>query len=579
MCSSDLPSARLRHVAAASDVVLTCGAGGVGKTSVAAALAATAAMQLDAKVLVLTVDPARRLATAMGLGELGNTESRVTAGPFGGAEPRGELWAAMLDTAAGWDELIRRHAPDPATRDEATAKFGRLMAGEIAEYQTYGTILDVWGDPVALRFTVRLRPDVAAGGPHLEVAWHDVNLPEVSDGAVDDEVLDVAQLITSGALADAPIGVALVDIARNVYVTANHAYASMLGVARRDLVDRGTQIGRPDDAPLAPNAHEVMAVVRGSVDSITMTLPVAGESEVVDTVVLHPIGERARNTRFMLLYMLQRVRTADLEPPAHPILTSPMPDAAYARAVIDADWRLRFIEPPLESLGVERGLSTLISVLPSVNPADIPSLLAAADLVRSGRIARSLVRARYRILQPTPGYLATECEISREDHLPEGWLVLTNTMQSAAATVRPVTERLRDLTHAALLEDADGQAAGRRTAGAAMRIAERCDLTPREVEADDAAVEVVGAVVGGQFYGVALEDEGSFGDAVAVTADERAEVGIAIGILRRRIIAQDDVGEFAAPVGGLEADDLAAEVGDHRGEAVGVGEREGLHGG
>lgn len=435
----------------------------------------------------------------------GLTRDHLTGGPLGGAlendgTPRAivdvsdperstivalnvpaEFSAAALGLAVGQsiDPLI---LADPATRDEATAKFGRLMAGEIAEYQTYGTILDVWGDPVALRFTVRLRPDLAPGGPHLEVAWHDVNLPEVSNGAVDDEVLDVAQLITSGALADAPIGVALIDIARNVYVTANHAYASMLGVARRDLVDRGTEVGRPDDAPLAPNAHEVMAVVRGSVDSITMTLPVAGESEVVDTVVLHPIGERARNTRFMLLYMLQRVRTADLEPPAHPILTSPMPDAAYARAVIDADWRLRFIEPPLDSLGVERGLSTHISVLPSVNPADIPSLLAAADLVRSGLIARSLVRARYRILQPTPGYLATECEISREDHLPDGWLVLTNTMQSAAASLRPVSERLRALTHAALLEDADGQAAGRRSAGAAQRIAERCDLTPREVE-------------------------------------------------------------------------------------------------
>ena len=76
---------------------------------------------------------------------------------------------------------------DPDTRDEATAKFGRLMAGEIAEYQTYGTILDVWGEPVSLRFTVRLRPDLAPDGPHLEVAWHDINLPAVSDGARSEE--------------------------------------------------------------------------------------------------------------------------------------------------------------------------------------------------------------------------------------------------------------------------------------------------------------------------------------------------------------------------------------------------------
>ncbi len=115
--------ARLDQLVAASDVVLTCGAGGVGKTSVAAALAATAAVQLDAKVLVLTVDPAKRLATAMGLSGFGNTETVVGRDAFAavGAQPRGELWAAMLDTRASWDELVGRHAPDELTRDAILA--------------------------------------------------------------------------------------------------------------------------------------------------------------------------------------------------------------------------------------------------------------------------------------------------------------------------------------------------------------------------------------------------------------------------------------------------------------------------
>ena len=70
-------------------------------------------------MLVLTVDPARRLADALGVGALGNTATQVPAAAFeaAGIEPRGELWAAMLDTKAGWDELIRRHAPDVETRD------------------------------------------------------------------------------------------------------------------------------------------------------------------------------------------------------------------------------------------------------------------------------------------------------------------------------------------------------------------------------------------------------------------------------------------------------------------------------
>jgi anion-transporting ArsA/GET3 family ATPase len=108
---------------AAKEMVLVCGSGGVGKTTTAAALAATAATHLGGRVLVLTVDPARRLADALGVGALGNTATRVPDAAFAsaGVEPRGELWAAMLDTKAGWDELIRRHAPDAKVRDSVLA--------------------------------------------------------------------------------------------------------------------------------------------------------------------------------------------------------------------------------------------------------------------------------------------------------------------------------------------------------------------------------------------------------------------------------------------------------------------------
>ncbi|HZI37105.1 MAG TPA: ArsA-related P-loop ATPase, partial [Acidimicrobiia bacterium] len=94
-----------------------CGSGGVGKTTTAAAVAAMVAVRQGGKVLVLTVDPAKRLANALGLEGFGNVERQVPAAAFAaaGVTPRGELWAAMLDTKQSWDNLVRRHAPDATT--------------------------------------------------------------------------------------------------------------------------------------------------------------------------------------------------------------------------------------------------------------------------------------------------------------------------------------------------------------------------------------------------------------------------------------------------------------------------------
>ncbi|MEX2627582.1 MAG: ArsA-related P-loop ATPase, partial [Ilumatobacteraceae bacterium] len=116
---SDPPEAPVDALLASREMILVAGSGGVGKTTIAAALAANAATHIGGRVLVITVDPARRLADALGIDGLGNVASRVPDQAFAdaGIEPRGELWAAMLDTKAGWDELIRRHAPDAEVRD------------------------------------------------------------------------------------------------------------------------------------------------------------------------------------------------------------------------------------------------------------------------------------------------------------------------------------------------------------------------------------------------------------------------------------------------------------------------------
>jgi anion-transporting ArsA/GET3 family ATPase len=112
------PAKSVEKLLATKEIVICCGSGGVGKTTTAAAMAAMAATYHGGKVLVLTVDPAKRLANALGLEQFGNVERRVPDEAFAavGVEPRGELWAAMLDTKQSWDDLVERHAPDAATR-------------------------------------------------------------------------------------------------------------------------------------------------------------------------------------------------------------------------------------------------------------------------------------------------------------------------------------------------------------------------------------------------------------------------------------------------------------------------------
>ncbi len=113
------PTATLEQLLAAREIVICCGSGGVGKTTTAAAMAAQAAVHLGGKVLVVTVDPAKRLANALGLEQFGNVEKQVPLEAFAesGVTPQGELWAAMLDTKQSWDDLVHMHAPDAETRD------------------------------------------------------------------------------------------------------------------------------------------------------------------------------------------------------------------------------------------------------------------------------------------------------------------------------------------------------------------------------------------------------------------------------------------------------------------------------
>lgn len=108
-------SSDLDELLSSARVVVVVGPGGVGKTTISAALAARAARSLGRRVLVVTVDPARRLADALGLDQLRDDPALI---PVGDADATGRLWAAMVDMSRAWDRLVGRLSSNRRERDE-----------------------------------------------------------------------------------------------------------------------------------------------------------------------------------------------------------------------------------------------------------------------------------------------------------------------------------------------------------------------------------------------------------------------------------------------------------------------------
>lgn len=104
---------RIRHILSENRLLICVGAGGVGKTSMAATMGVHAAL-MGRKVLVLTIDPAKRLANSLGLQEFGNEEVQIDLSSL--AENSGELWAMMLDGKQAFHELIDRVAENEETK-------------------------------------------------------------------------------------------------------------------------------------------------------------------------------------------------------------------------------------------------------------------------------------------------------------------------------------------------------------------------------------------------------------------------------------------------------------------------------
>ena len=125
------------QVVAGAEIVVCCGSGGVGKTTTAAALAVLAARQ-GRRAVVVTIDPARRLADALGLpGGLTDRPTQTDLRALG-VDADGEMWAMMLDTRSTFDALVRRYAADEVQAERILGnRFYANIAGALSGTQEY----------------------------------------------------------------------------------------------------------------------------------------------------------------------------------------------------------------------------------------------------------------------------------------------------------------------------------------------------------------------------------------------------------------------------------------------------------
>jgi anion-transporting ArsA/GET3 family ATPase len=128
------------ELVATHHIVICCGTGGVGKTTTAATFAIEGARR-GRDAVVVTIDPAKRLANVLGLEHLSNTPHEIPRDlwdPNGDAVPGGRLHALMLDTETTFNQLVRTYARDDAQADGILGnRFYRNIAGALSGTQEY----------------------------------------------------------------------------------------------------------------------------------------------------------------------------------------------------------------------------------------------------------------------------------------------------------------------------------------------------------------------------------------------------------------------------------------------------------
>ena len=188
-------------------ICICTGSGGVGKTTTAAAVAMGLAAR-GQRVAVVTIDPARRLASSLGLERLGNEPRLVDPAHFAGdgAELRGELWAMMLDAKRTFDELIELLAPDAATCHEILAnRVYEELSSAVAGSQEFTAVAKLYELDASGRFDA-----IVLDTPPSRNALDFLDAPQRLTGFLEGRSLKILTAPTGAAAAIAARGSGLV---------------------------------------------------------------------------------------------------------------------------------------------------------------------------------------------------------------------------------------------------------------------------------------------------------------------------------------------------------------------------------
>lgn len=313
-------------------ICVCTGSGGVGKTTTSAAIAIGLAAS-GQKVAVVTIDPARRLATSLGLEQLGNEPRLVDPAHFAGhgLDLRGELWAMTLDAKRTFDDLIDLLAPDARARDEILAnRIYQQLSTAVAGSQEFTAVAKLYELDASGRFDT-----IVLDTPPSRSALDFIDAPQRLSGFFEGRALKVLTAPSGALAALAARGSSLVfpalrrvtgvdllaDLGEffRVLGGVSDGFAERASAVNRLLADPATTflvIASPEPAPveeaiffrrrladagipfggLIVNRLRVLAQGRAAVDERTLAAELGGDHDLAARSVqaLHDLRSLAR---------------------------------------------------------------------------------------------------------------------------------------------------------------------------------------------------------------------------------------------------------------------------------------------